>query len=413
VEKIRLVYVYLGGDLSETLPGVQNKIISKINYLNTHRSTCFGLTVSGSSEKKTKFQRIQIIKNESFKNYKFFNTIISNKRVFDLLLDHLLSISDQFDFIIFRYPLASNALLNFCKTFQNRVIIEHNTLEIPELVLNCRKHIWGTKFSLKPGYFINMLENGLLPIFREFYYRKNIAKSSYLKLYVSYEIQNYYDRINSKTRNLVISNSIDTSLFKSRDSLSAADHDLKMYMLVGFEAEWHGIERIINSLKTYTGVKKLVFYFIGVDNSRCLNINPESSNVEINFVKRLTKNDLDAFLSNFNIGLGTLAAYTKKMHEASPLKVREYIARGFPIVIGYIDTDLSLDKEINDFVYQVKNDSSMIDFNAVVNWYSNLERNVGFQHRIQEFAKLKLDTSVKMNILIEELFQSKNDFTHS
>ncbi|MFM7623710.1 MAG: hypothetical protein ACKO5V_02710, partial [Actinomycetota bacterium] len=64
-------------------------------------------------------------------------------------------------------------------------------------------------------------------------------------------------------------------------------------MLVGFEAEWHGIERIMNSLKTYTGVKKLVIYFIGVDNSRYLNINPESSNVEINFVKRLTKNDLD------------------------------------------------------------------------------------------------------------------------
>ncbi|MFM7683805.1 MAG: hypothetical protein ACKO7P_13855, partial [Bacteroidota bacterium] len=103
MEKIRLVYVYLGGDLSDTLPGVQNKIISKINFLNTHRSTCFGLTVGGSTENNSKFQRIQIIKNESFKTYKFFNTIISNKKVFDLLQDHLLSVNDQFDFIIFRY----------------------------------------------------------------------------------------------------------------------------------------------------------------------------------------------------------------------------------------------------------------------------------------------------------------------
>ena len=41
------------------------------------------------------------------------------------------------------------------------------------------------------------------------------------------------------------------------------------------------------------------------------------------------------------IAFGTLALHRKQMNEACPLKVREYLAFGLPVVIGYGDTDLT------------------------------------------------------------------------
>ncbi len=46
-----------------------------------------------------------------------------------------------------------------------------------------------------------------------------------------------------------------------------------------------------------------------------------------------------SILEKGHIALGTLALHRKSMNEASPLKVREYLALGLPIVIGYRDTD--------------------------------------------------------------------------
>ena len=42
---------------------------------------------------------------------------------------------------------------------------------------------------------------------------------------------------------------------------------------------------------------------------------------------------------NCNLAFGTLNQQVTGMNEASPLKVREYLALGLPVVIRYIDTD--------------------------------------------------------------------------
>lgn len=46
-----------------------------------------------------------------------------------------------------------------------------------------------------------------------------------------------------------------------------------------------------------------------------------------------------AIAAGADVALGTLALHRKNMHEASPLKVREYLAMGLPTIIGYRDTD--------------------------------------------------------------------------
>jgi hypothetical protein len=45
-------------------------------------------------------------------------------------------------------------------------------------------------------------------------------------------------------------------------------------------------------------------------------------------------------LMKTDVAFGTLALHRKKMQEASPLKVREALAHGIPVVLAYQDTDL-------------------------------------------------------------------------
>lgn len=51
-------------------------------------------------------------------------------------------------------------------------------------------------------------------------------------------------------------------------------------------------------------------------------------------------NDLEKIFSCADVALGTLALHRKNMQEATPLKTREYLAYGIPVVAGYRDIDL-------------------------------------------------------------------------
>lgn len=53
-----------------------------------------------------------------------------------------------------------------------------------------------------------------------------------------------------------------------------------------------------------------------------------------------------------DVAIGSLALYRNHMDEASPLKVREYLARGIPTIIGYEDTDFP---EPVPFLLQIPN----------------------------------------------------------
>ncbi|WP_249278435.1 glycosyltransferase [Bordetella genomosp. 7] len=49
---------------------------------------------------------------------------------------------------------------------------------------------------------------------------------------------------------------------------------------------------------------------------------------------------LTALYYNTDVAFGTLALHRKQMEQATPLKVREYLAHGIPVIIGYDDPDL-------------------------------------------------------------------------
>lgn len=60
-------------------------------------------------------------------------------------------------------------------------------------------------------------------------------------------------------------------------------------------------------------------------------------NIEFHGV--LPRSSYQTLMSRADVAIGTLGMHRKDMEEASPLKVREYLAYGIPTIIGYRDTD--------------------------------------------------------------------------
>ncbi|MBM6994656.1 glycosyltransferase [Paenibacillus sp. DXFW5] len=57
------------------------------------------------------------------------------------------------------------------------------------------------------------------------------------------------------------------------------------------------------------------------------------------FHGQLTRDRYQTLLDRADLAIGTLALYRKGMEEASPLKVREYLANGLPVIAAYRETD--------------------------------------------------------------------------
>jgi len=55
----------------------------------------------------------------------------------------------------------------------------------------------------------------------------------------------------------------------------------------------------------------------------------------------LAREGYEPLLARADLAIGTLALHRKNMHEACPLKVREYLGHGLPVVIAYEDTDFA------------------------------------------------------------------------
>lgn len=66
----------------------------------------------------------------------------------------------------------------------------------------------------------------------------------------------------------------------------------------------------------------------------------------VHFHGELTSAEYLPILARADVGLGSLALYLNGMDEASPLKTREYLALGLPVVGGYRDTDLPDDSPV-------------------------------------------------------------------
>lgn len=97
---------------------------------------------------------------------------------------------------------------------------------------------------------------------------------------------------------------------------------------------WHGVDRL---LEWADRDRDIEFDIIGYGSNDL----PEGSVVSPNvrLLGILERHQYSSVLAGCDAAVGTLALERKGLSEASPLKVREYLASGLPAIIGYVDSD--------------------------------------------------------------------------
>lgn len=97
---------------------------------------------------------------------------------------------------------------------------------------------------------------------------------------------------------------------------------------------WHGLDKIV---RLAARLPDWDFHIAGPEASEISSM--DQPNIRAHGY--LSQAQLTDLYRHMDIGIGTLALHRNRMEEASPLKVREYVAHGLPVIAGYHDSDLS------------------------------------------------------------------------
>lgn len=128
-------------------------------------------------------------------------------------------------------------------------------------------------------------------------------------------------------RYTIIPNSIDLSSFNILKK-SPSNNEVPTLVFIGTPGQpWHGLDKIEELARNTRN--KLFFHIIGTSGS---------NDVNIKYHGYLDQSQYNNILMSCDIGIGTLALHRNNMNEACPLKVREYLAYGLPVILGYKDT---------------------------------------------------------------------------
>jgi len=192
---------------------------------------------------------------------------------------------------------------------------------------------------------------------------------------VSDELKTRFEYLNNPIE--VIANGINTSLY------DIVKHQNKKFHLVFIgtpNQPWHGLNKIIDMAHYF---KEYQFNIIGTDGVDIDNIK---------YFGYLNQDESTKIIQKCDIGIGTLSLYKTGLTEASPLKTRQYLACGIPMIYGYKDTDLNDD---TSFSLQLENTKDNLDYKKIKDFIDKTVNKYEIKEEARKFSKEILDYSVK------------------
>lgn len=170
-------------------------------------------------------------------------------------------------------------------------------------------------------------------------------------------------------------------------------------------AFWHGFDRFILSMAEYyknSPPKIIKFHIVGNGDKEIVNnlknlVKENKLEDYVTFYGYKSGKELDEIYNKMDVAVGSLGFYRAETNAGSPLKTREYIAKGLSVILGY--TDLSL-KNTLDFIYQVSNDESAFDLYKILEWYKNLNIT---SEEIRKYAENNLSWDIQMKKVVESI----------
>ncbi|MBN1844594.1 MAG: glycosyltransferase family 4 protein [Sedimentisphaerales bacterium] len=129
---------------------------------------------------------------------------------------------------------------------------------------------------------------------------------------------------------IVIANGISLEAYKP---LSPAQNDQPRLVFIGTTGwPWHGVEKVVRLAGL---APQWQFDIVGYTAADV----PVPASDNVIFHGHLSQDEYERILARADVGIGTLAFHKIHMEEGCPLKIRQYLAYGLPIILAYEDTD--------------------------------------------------------------------------
>lgn len=224
------------------------------------------------------------------------------------------------------------------------------------------------------------------PIEKEINSESRIARKLFFKLSNNYFIQQskYVDlfALIGEKSNVFLNRpaiNIENGIYIKQNKLrnyQKSDDEIHILGLANI-ANWHGYDRIIEGIKEYIetgGSRNIKLHLIGNDGDgslaklRKLSIDYNLSNV-VYFEGPKYGAELDFYFDKCALALGSLGLHRIGYTSASTLKVREYMSRGIPFVIGA--SDQSIDNK--DYMISVPNNNNAINIQTLIDFYDGID----------------------------------------
>lgn len=282
---------------------------SNLNVLPSHQVDCFEVR-----EVDDRVQRF-------FSRIRFVRAFFRIRPVFRLACDKI----RQFDpnIVIFRYDTSYiPAAFNPKKVKSNILFIsEHHGKELEELHLS----------------FAGWLR---LPFQKK--RTRQLFRTIDAVIGVTSEIAQYEAGLAKRALPyFVFTNGIDVKKYLAKNPLEFKGDIFKMIFVSSTIAPWHGLDRLLMGMHNYRGESRLELHLAGSETRAIRNL-VKTLNLESQVIFHGLKHgrELDALFDHAHVAIGTLGLHRENLKYGATLKVREYMARGIPFVIGYRDEDI-------------------------------------------------------------------------
>ncbi len=291
------------------------------------------------------------------------------------------------DFIYIRFVPTDRRFLKFIRSLRERFPSARLLLEIATFPYG-RELL--DDFTMFPYYF------------KDLWYRRQLKK--------------YIDRIVTFSRDQEIYGiptiqTMNGILVEEQKVVSGGGRqDVIRLLAVAIFQKSHGYERCIEGLAHYYRKKR----------NRRIELHMVGEGTELEYYKKLVRSnhleeyvifygrkggeELDAVYENADIGLGCFGLYKRNINLSSVLKVREYLAKGLPIITGCRE-DI-LDRQETEYVYTFPNDSSYVNMKYVVSFYDKIygkEDRREVHRQIRNYAKEVVDMEKVLQPVIQYL----------
>lgn len=287
----------------------------------------------------------------------------------------------KYDFIYIRYLIGNVGLLNFVKyAHKNNVKV---LVEIPTYP------------------YLDEIQNniqGKIKVTLDNYVTKR------LKNYISRIVCTNNDDEIFGIKTIKIDNGVDLEETKCISNNKVRDDKFINVIVVASICRWHGYDRFINSMKQYikdNNENTVRFYLVG-----------GGQNEDINYLKNIVVEnrlqdfvyftgpkdgkELDDLYEKMDFAVSSLALF-RAGGGHNPIKTKEYIAKGLPVVTGYEDKIVPSTLE---FIYRVSNDESIFKLDKIIEWYKKGNFNV---EKIRQYAEEKVSWDSQIKIIINEI----------